>query len=101
MRRQVDWPSTLRASRSGQRLDSLAAVVRSGLEYVIANVGVVVWQDWRKAALVAAGAALLTIAVILAEPDVWLDVLVVLAMCSALLWTRRTAPRERCALANL
>jgi hypothetical protein len=61
--------------------------------YVIASVGIVVWRDWRRALLVAIGAALVTIALALTRPPLWIDALAAVAACFALARARRVRPR--------
>jgi hypothetical protein len=57
--------------------------------YLIANVGVIFWRDWRPAVPVAVGAALVTIAIALTTPPVWVDALAVIGIWVAVRWGHR------------
>jgi hypothetical protein len=59
--------------------------------YLIANVGIVVWRDWRRALLVAAATALATIALALVRPPLWVDAGAAAAAGAALIWARGRA----------
>ncbi len=67
--------------------------------YVAASLGIVLWRDWRKAALGAGASSLVTIAVILARPPIAVDVLAVAVVYAGLWWARRSVRRDRRALA--
>jgi len=59
--------------------------------YLIANVGIVIWRDWRRALLVAVAAALGTIVLVLTRPPLWVDALAAVGACLALAWARSRA----------
>jgi hypothetical protein len=61
------------------------------LGYVVVNVGVVFWRDWRRAALVAVGAALVTIAVVLVRPPIGVDGLAAVAIWIGAWWACQPA----------
>jgi hypothetical protein len=58
------------------------------IAYLVANAGIVVWRDWRRALLVAVAAALVTIALALTRPPLWVDAAAAIAAYVALTWAR-------------
>jgi hypothetical protein len=65
--------------------------------YLSAEAGIVFWRDWRSASLLAAGAALVTIALALNRPPLWVDLAAAVAACGAWRWARGSGG-ERCRL---
>jgi hypothetical protein len=62
--------------------------------YLVANSGIVVWRDWRRTLLVAVAAALVTIALALTRPPLWVDAVAAVSACTALAWARRQRGRQ-------
>ncbi len=65
------------------------------LGFLGAEVGLVRWRDWRPALMLAVGAALVTIALVLAKPAVWVDALAASAVWVSWWAARRAAIAPR------
>jgi hypothetical protein len=59
--------------------------------YLAANIGIVTWRRWRRALLVALAAGLVTIALALSRPPLWMDVVAAVAACAGWGWARKGA----------
>jgi hypothetical protein len=57
--------------------------------YLAANIGIVTWRRWRRALLVALAAGLVTIALALSRPPLWIDVVAGVAACAGWGWARK------------
>jgi hypothetical protein len=58
------------------------------LVYLVASVGIVAWRDWRRALVLAVAAALVTIALALNRPPLWIDAAAVVVAFGGLRWAR-------------
>lgn len=67
------------------------------LVYLGANIGIAAWRSWRRALLLAVAAALVTIALVLGRPALWVDAVAAIAACWAWAWAHGRLPRRAAA----